>query len=146
MKLFSIRTLSATILLSSTVLLSACGGNSDSSGGKYEFKDKSKLDVLNGYWQSNCEETDEGSAFLYLALQKVSGDLLAMNGKVQFFLNKDCTGNKFIVKINKKPKPIKKDALEADKSIKIIDNDHWMDPEDGERFTRISENDYKKIR
>lgn len=146
MKLFSLKTLSTAIMLSSTILLSACGGSSDSSGGEYEFKDKSKIDILNGYWQSNCQRSDDGSAFLYLALTEVNDNTLAMNGKVQVFPNKDCTGNKFTVKTKNQAKKITKKDLEADQSIKIIDNKHWKDIQDNEIFTRISESEYNKVK
>ncbi len=42
--------LATAIALSSTLLLTACGGSSDSSGDT-----KSKVDTLVGYWKGECD-------------------------------------------------------------------------------------------
>ncbi len=152
MKLFSIKILSTVTLLSTTMLLSACGGNSDSSGGKYEFKDKKDnennniLDVFNGSWKSNCQQTKHGSAILYFSFNKIDNDNLLMNGKVQEFMNKNCVGSQFTVETAKQPKKVKKSELLTDKSIKIIDNNHWIRTDNKERFTRISTNEYNRVK
>ncbi len=146
MNSFSVKTLSTVTMLSTALLLSACNGNSDSSGGKYEFKDKGKIDVLNGNWKSNCQQSNQGSAILYLTFKTIDKDNLMMDGKVQLFPNKNCTEDTFVVKTKKESKKITRKDLEADKSIKIIDDNHWKNTDDNEIFTRISTSEYNRIK
>ncbi len=89
--------LASTIALSSTLLLTACGGSSDSSGDKTP---QSKVDTLVGYWQSDCDTNYKGhdkdstlSSYDYIQLIKDGKDGLKIEQIIgETFTNDNCSG------------------------------------------------------
>ncbi len=88
--------IATAIALSSTLLLTACGGSSHSSGDK----PKSKIDTLVGYWKAKCDTNYKGSgknstlsSFDYIQFVKHGKNGLKIKQTVvEEFTTNNCTG------------------------------------------------------
>ncbi|MBS9779675.1 MAG: hypothetical protein KGV51_03525 [Moraxellaceae bacterium] len=86
--------IATAIALSSALLLTACGGNSDSSGAK------SKVDTLVGYWKAECDTNYKGtsknstrSSYDYIQFVKHGKNGLKIKQTVvEEFTTNNCTG------------------------------------------------------
>ncbi len=146
MKLFSIKTLSTTLLLSSTILLSACGGNSGSSG---DNKDNYSL---KGYWQSECLTADMASPTIVYYHITETNDKLKSEEIVQEFKGKNCTGvshttNHGVFDLGTQKNP-KIDVEFINKDIFLhLQNDEATDYKtEKTKFSRISKDIFDKVK
>ncbi len=166
MKLFSIKTLSTIIILSTTILLSACCdcGDSDSSGsdatktdtpkaesnssGSQKEKDKQNEPTkkenysLIGYWKSECfKDVDKNQySISYTHFKKIDDKQMQIISKGKDFTNKNCTGKSVAKYGYEQPINI------TDISNKMIDNNHWLDTDDNLKFTRISADEFNSVK
>ncbi len=138
MKLFSIKTLTTAIMLSSAVLLSSCSN----------MNKKTIIDILDGYWISDCDKGKNSSAISYFKAEKLDNNKLKFGGKIKIFTTNNCTGD-FTIKndVNFTKTFTKEEMMVMEyPDFKVIDDNHWKNTEHNINFTRISEDEYNKVK
>ncbi len=137
--------LATAIALSSALLLTACGGSSDSSGDKTA----SKIDTLVGYWKGECDTNYKGqnkdstlSSYDYVQLVKDGENVLKIEQIVgEIFTNNNCSGKGRLVKDEDKSKVLTQDELDTitlqGNKVFIIESNEGKD-----KYNRIKAEDF----
>ncbi len=117
--------ITTAIALSSALLLTACGGNSGSSGDTKNpnASTESKTNALVGYWKSDCLYDKEDKIFYqgYVQWGKSNGSLVMKDMFSGAFNRKDCKGKpKFAHDAEDDPRGITLTKKELEKELKKV--------------------------
>ncbi|MBS9780578.1 MAG: hypothetical protein KGV51_08120 [Moraxellaceae bacterium] len=133
-------------LLGSTLVLTACGGSSDSSGSKAS---SDKAQQLDGYWKADCKYDNETSSYksYIVSLTKVNKNKVLREESYRGnYHNSKCTGKPYSYS-EQSSVTINIDEFEERGSVISNDTFKAVFPDgDVEMYRRISASEFQRLK